>query len=175
MSGDPTDVRAIAVRRDEVVAALEANVRRDAGTVLRVTPPFAGRMRARLHRKGTGSGGAGSEDAGSEDAGSENAGGEGAGSLAAEGGGAERGTGDEPTPVHVEPASLVEAVPPYPAPDETADELRAADEEYSRERHRERHEERVRTWRETVGERLRDRATLPTPAGPHEVEVTVLG
>lgn len=143
------------------MAALEANVRRDAGTVLRVTPPFAGRMRARLHRKGTGSWGAGSEDAGS--------------AAAEGGGGAERGTGDEPTPVHVEPTSLVEAVPPYPDPDETADELRAADEEYSRERHRERHEERVRTWRETVGERLRDRVTLATPAGPHEVEVTVLG
>lgn len=166
MSDDPTDVRSIAVRRDELVAALEANVRRDAGTVLRVTPPFAGRMRARLHREGVGSGATGSGGAG----------GEGDGSAAAGGGGeADRGVGDEAAPVHVAPASLVEAVPPYPAPDETADELRAADEPYSRERHRERHEERVRTWRETVGERLRDRVTLPTPAGPHEVEVTVLG
>lgn len=48
---DPTVVRSLAVRTDDVVAALEANERRDAGAVLRVTPPFSGRMRARLHRE----------------------------------------------------------------------------------------------------------------------------
>ncbi|QLD84771.1 hypothetical protein HWV23_03250 [Natronomonas halophila] len=52
-SEDPSTVRTIAVTADDVVAALEANERRDAGAVLRVTPPFSGRMRARLHRAGT--------------------------------------------------------------------------------------------------------------------------
>lgn len=51
-SDDPTDVRVLVVHVDDVVTALEANARRDAGAVLRVTPPFAGRMRARLHLDG---------------------------------------------------------------------------------------------------------------------------
>ena len=51
-SDDPTVVRTIAVTTDDVVTALEANERREAGAVLRVTPPFSGRMRARLHVAG---------------------------------------------------------------------------------------------------------------------------
>lgn len=49
---DPTVIRSLAVTADDLVAALEANARRDAGAVLRVTPPFSGRMRARLHIAG---------------------------------------------------------------------------------------------------------------------------
>lgn len=52
-SEDPSTVRSIAVTADDVVAALEANERRDAGAILRITPPFSGRMRARIHREGT--------------------------------------------------------------------------------------------------------------------------
>ena len=52
-SDDPTVIRVLAVTTDDIVTALEANERRDAGAVLRVTPPFAGRMRARLHIAGT--------------------------------------------------------------------------------------------------------------------------
>ncbi|MFB6117287.1 hypothetical protein [Halosegnis sp.] len=51
-SDDPSVVRRLVVHADDVVTALEANARRDAGAVLRVTPPFAGRMRARLHLAG---------------------------------------------------------------------------------------------------------------------------
>lgn len=51
-SDDPTVVHTLAVTTDDVVTALEANERRDAGAVLRVTPPFSGRMRARLHVAG---------------------------------------------------------------------------------------------------------------------------
>ncbi|MFC7228223.1 hypothetical protein N0B31_12480 [Salinirubellus salinus] len=51
-SDDPTVIRSLAVHTDDVVAALEANAARDAGAVLRVTPPFNGRMRARLHLAG---------------------------------------------------------------------------------------------------------------------------
>lgn len=48
---DPRAVRTIAVTAEDVVAALEANERgrRDGRTVLRITPPFSGRMRARIH------------------------------------------------------------------------------------------------------------------------------
>jgi len=49
-SDDPTVIRSVAVTAEDVIAALEANRQRSAETVLRVTPPFSGRMRARLHR-----------------------------------------------------------------------------------------------------------------------------
>lgn len=51
-SDDPTVVHVLAVTTDDIVSALEANVRRDADAVLRITPPFSGRMRARLHLEG---------------------------------------------------------------------------------------------------------------------------
>lgn len=49
-SDDPSVIRMLAVHADDVVTALEANVRGGGDVVLRVTPPFAGRQRARLHR-----------------------------------------------------------------------------------------------------------------------------
>jgi len=52
-SDDPTSIRVLAVTADDVVTALETNQRRDTAAVLRVTPPFSGRMRARLHLDGT--------------------------------------------------------------------------------------------------------------------------
>jgi hypothetical protein len=48
-AGDYRDVRSIAVHADDVVSAIEANRSDGPRTVLRVTPPFDGRMRARLH------------------------------------------------------------------------------------------------------------------------------
>ena len=53
MSDDPTLVRSLAVTREDVVRALELRERGGQRRVLRVTPPFAGRMRARLHVEGT--------------------------------------------------------------------------------------------------------------------------
>ena len=53
MSDDPTLVRSLAVTREDVVRALELRERGGRRGVLRVTPPFAGRMRARLHVEGT--------------------------------------------------------------------------------------------------------------------------
>ena len=52
MSDDPTTVRSVAVTRDDVVRALELRERGGPRAVLRVTPPFAARMRARLHVEG---------------------------------------------------------------------------------------------------------------------------
>ncbi|WP_066416948.1 hypothetical protein [Halorubrum aethiopicum] len=46
---DPTRIRSIAVHREDVANALEATLRTDRRVVLRVTPPYAGRMRARIH------------------------------------------------------------------------------------------------------------------------------
>ncbi|HET7324116.1 MAG TPA: hypothetical protein VFJ06_07285, partial [Halococcus sp.] len=47
--GDYRDIRSIAVHTADVIAAVEANRTGDSRTVLRATPPFSGRMRARLH------------------------------------------------------------------------------------------------------------------------------
>jgi len=46
---DPTVVRTVAVSAADLVAAIETNRTTDRSAVLRVTPPFSGRMRARLH------------------------------------------------------------------------------------------------------------------------------
>lgn len=51
---DPASITAIAVTRSDVVTTLESNVRTDDHAVLRVTPPFSGRMRARIHEAGAG-------------------------------------------------------------------------------------------------------------------------
>ena len=48
-SSDPTAIRSLAVTTADVVAALETNLTTGRRAVLRVTPPFSGRMRARLH------------------------------------------------------------------------------------------------------------------------------
>ena len=51
-SDESTAIRSLAVTVDDVLTALEAHQRADRPAVLRVTPPFAGRMRARLHLVG---------------------------------------------------------------------------------------------------------------------------
>lgn len=48
MSTDPTDIRSFAISVDDIVTAYEA-ARDGKPVVLRVTPPFSGRMRARIH------------------------------------------------------------------------------------------------------------------------------
>jgi len=139
-SEDPTVVHSLAVTADDVVTALEANQRRQAGAVLRVTPPFSGRMRARLHLAG-----------------------------------AESDYG-EPAPLHVDPERLVESVPPLPTPDDAEDELRSdPDVEYAPEAHRRRHETALEEWRRAVREAITATATVETPAGPHDVEISRLG
>ncbi|MDL5361067.1 hypothetical protein [Halalkalicoccus sp. NIPERK01] len=52
MSSDPRTIRSVAVTAEDAVSAYEASERSAADPVLRVTPPFAGRMRARLHVPG---------------------------------------------------------------------------------------------------------------------------
>jgi hypothetical protein len=47
-SSDPTVIRIVVVHADDVVTALEAS-ERGGNVVLRITAPFAGRVRARLH------------------------------------------------------------------------------------------------------------------------------
>lgn len=48
-SSDPTVIRSVAVTVEDLVSALEMNRTSTNRAVLRITPPFSGRMRARLH------------------------------------------------------------------------------------------------------------------------------
>ena len=104
----PDRIRSIAVHREDVANALEATLRSDREVVLRATPPFSGRMRARLHAL----------DAG--------------GSVEDGDGGS---PADAPDPLYLDPRDLVGEVPPYPEVDDTAAELPDADLETRRERH----------------------------------------
>ena len=140
-TGRPSDVRSIAVRTEDVVTALELRMRSSDRVILRLTPPYAPRMRARLHRPE-------SEEYEGSDA-------------------ADR-------PIHVDPESLVSAVPSYPEPDETETELRESGQ-YSTEAHHERHREAVAEWRATVSVRLVDHVVVDAPEGPHRVTVKRLG
>ena len=114
-SGGPAEgagggrIRSIAVHREDVASALEATLRSDREVVLRVTPPFSGRMRARLHAVDADE----SDDVGTEAA------------------------DDAPAPIHVDPRDLVAEVPSYPEVDETAAAHPDADVETRRERHAE--------------------------------------
>lgn len=49
MTPDPSVLRSLAISAADLLAAMEADARGGPATVLRVTPPFSGRMRARLH------------------------------------------------------------------------------------------------------------------------------
>ncbi|MFB6280871.1 MAG: hypothetical protein ABEH40_02495 [Haloferacaceae archaeon] len=91
--GDPTAIGSIAVTVEDVVAALEARRRTGRRAVLRVTPPFSGRMRARIHVAGRGS----ERESGNGD-----------------------GNAD-PDPVHLHPERLVADVPAYPDPGGTGE------------------------------------------------------
>lgn len=132
----PTDIKSIAISADDLVAAVEANTD-GSDTVLRVTPPYSGRMRARLHV-------------------------------------VQPDDTDDET-VHIDPDSLLtDDAPTYPTPDDTADELRADDEEpYSVERHRTYHEQRLAEWRASLPEHVVETTTLT--AEDHTVTVVLLG
>jgi hypothetical protein len=49
---DPTAITSVAVTAADLVSALETNRTTGRRAVLRITPPFSGRMRARLHVEG---------------------------------------------------------------------------------------------------------------------------
>ena len=147
-AGDPTEIRSLAVTVEDVVAALELNQTTARRAVLRVTPPFSGRMRARLHVV-----------------------------LEREPASSEAKRDGDQRPLHVDPESLLKAdAPSYPKPSETEDELRNdPGETYSVERHHDRHVVAVADWRTGVADAICERTTIQTPAGPHEVDVLTLG
>ncbi|WP_233560584.1 hypothetical protein [Halobellus sp. Atlit-38R] len=157
---DPHRIRSLAVTTADVVDGLEAASRSQRAVVLRVTPPFSGRMRARIHDAGIV--GPDEEAASSSET----------DAVAVD---SESGSDDAPSPIHFAPERFVADPPSYPTVDDTEDELRASGIPYTRERHRERHQEAVDEWREQVRERLVEEVTLETATGPHTVSVSYLG
>ncbi|WP_135828188.1 hypothetical protein [Halorussus halobius] len=144
----PRTVRSLAVTVADVVTAYEAGRRSGRRPVLRATPPFAGRMRARLHEA--------SSDAKASDS----------------------DLDPDTGALHVPPARFVDegAIPAYPDPDDTEDALRAdPDAEFTVERHRERHVDAVEAWRESVRESLVETVELRLGEGTRRVAVKTLG
>ncbi|MGM0605162.1 MAG: hypothetical protein ACQETB_05765 [Halobacteriota archaeon] len=136
-SDDPTVIRSIAVTVEDIVTALEASRRTSREAVIRITPPFNGRMRGRIHM--------------------------------ADG---DTNYGDGPEPIHVDPETLVEDVPPYPEVDETADDLEPNASIASRH---DRHVARIEAWRRAASGSLVDSVAIETPAGEHAIDVLHLG
>lgn len=128
---DPTRIRSVAVHREDVANALEATLRSDRTVVLRVTPPYAGRMRARIHRVETAK--------------------QGESGIA---GGDENGSSG---PIHLDPRELVETIPAYPEVDDTTAERPGSDLETRRKRHA----EAVETWREQVRQAVGGTVSIP--------------
>jgi hypothetical protein len=155
---DPSVIRSVAVTAEDVVTAVESRHQRDERVVLRVTPPFSGRMRARIHVvAGDRGSGTGTDERTVETEVYEQT--------------------DETGAVHLDPTGLLDdEAPPYPRPGETEDTLRAdPDVEYTVERHHERHREALDRWRDRLPDHVRDEVTVQTEAGPVTVDVAVLG
>ncbi|GAB3692371.1 hypothetical protein [Halorubrum pallidum] len=154
---DPTRIRSIAVHREDVANALEATIRTDTEVVLRVTTPFSGRMRARLHAV-----------------------------SAAESGDDPEASETGSAAVHVDPRALVEDIPAYPEVDETAAEHPDADVETRRRRHAEAVEAWRERVREAIADSVTldvdekgGRDSVEAGHGGdetgHDVDVTALG
>lgn len=138
---DPTRIRSIAVHRGDVANALEATLRTDRRVVIRVTPPYSGRMRARIHRPGGVEGDAVGSDDGDADG------------------------GDDPESVHIDPRDLVDGIPSYPEVDDTATEHPDSDVETLRSQHA----DAVESWREQVRESIAE--TIEIPVGDRDIGV----
>ena len=157
---DATQIRSVAVHREDIANALEATLRSDRTVVLRVTPPFSGRMRARLHSVDTGVGSSEERERGEQSNDTMDRSGDGTIRPAGPGG-----------PIHLAPTDLITEHPDYPAVDDTTAELPDADVETRRERHA----AAVEAWRETVRERVGGRVSVPVADGTHDIEVVGLG
>lgn len=148
-SPDPRTVDVVVVHADDVVAALAATAQ-GRETVLRVTPPFRRRQRARIHVPDRADGRQ-SDDSSS------------AASEASTDVGIEAST--DAAPLLVPAAAFVDAdAPSFPRAPET-EPTPAESPEYDVDEHFERHEDAVADWRETVREHFRDAVTVDGPSG----------
>lgn len=170
-SEDPRTVDVLVVHADDVVAALAATAQ-GRETVLRVTPPFRGRQRARIHVVESVDGADAPSSGGSamdgEDAG---------GIEATDAGPVQRADGAEAAdPLHVPADAFVsDDAPSFPRAPET-EPTPANSPEYDVDEHFQRHEDAVADWRSTVSEHFRERIRTEASGGELcELEVRYLG
>ncbi|MFD1513678.1 hypothetical protein [Halomarina rubra] len=142
---DPSAVRSLVVTFDDVVSAAEAR-RAGRPVVLRATPPFHGRMRARLHVATP--------------------------ERSDPPGGADGWTVRDPHAVHLDPWALFDAdAPPYPTPADTEDRLRAGDRPFSTDAHHDYHATAVAAWRRAIRRHRREEARVRTADGTRRVRI----
>ncbi|NHN40086.1 hypothetical protein G9C85_00335 [Halorubellus sp. JP-L1] len=152
-SADPRVVDVLVVHADDVVTALAATAQ-GRETVLRVTPPFRPRQRARIHVPG-------GDFSGEDDSRSEHS----ASDQDAAG-----------TPLLVPPSAFLDAdAPSFPrAPD--TEPAPADSPSYDVDEHFHRHEDTVTEWRETITEHFREQTAVAGPDGADcRFEVRYLG
>lgn len=169
-SEDPRTVDVLVVHADDVVAALAATAQ-GRETVLRVTPPFRGRQRARIHVVEGVDGADGPPGGGAMD------GEDARGVEATDAGPVRRADGAEAAdPLHVPADAFVsDDAPSFPRAPET-EPTPAASPEYDVDEHFDRHEDAVANWRTTVSAYFRERTRTEAPGGEHcEFEVRYLG
>lgn len=143
-SDDPRDVDVVVVHADDVVTALAATAQ-GRETVLRVTPPFRRRQRARIHVP-------------AESNGPSRVDGRPAGPVDEEATGA-----SDADPVSMTAAAFVDdAAPSFPRAPET-EPAPAASSEYDVDEHFERHEDAVVAWRTVIPEHFQ--ATVARDVG----------
>ncbi|WP_227130596.1 hypothetical protein [Halorubellus salinus] len=156
-SPDPRSVDVLVVHADDVVAALAATAQ-GRETVLRVTPPFRRRQRARIHVPG---------EMGVQQA---------APPESNPAGNDERAEDVDADPLLVPAEAFVdENAQSFPrAPD--TEPKPAESPEYDVDEHFERHEDAVADWRERVPEHFRERTHVAGPSDERcEFEVRYLG
>jgi len=149
-SDDPRDVDVVVVHADDVVTALAATAQ-GRETVLRVTPPFRRRQRARIHMPGEKlpgeKTGPGPSEARSLRSGEDPPEGQRAHDEPAAG---------DADPVSIPASAFVDdAAPSFPRAPET-EPAPADSPDYDVDEHFERHEDAVAAWRTVVPEHFRD-------------------
>lgn len=164
-SDDPRDVDVVVVHADDVVTALAATAQ-GRETVLRVTPPFRRRQRARIHMPGENAGPT-PDDAPTPEPGE--------GSPPEARRVHDRHAGGDAAPVSIPAAAFVDdAAPSFPRAPET-EPTPAASSDYDVDEHFERHEDAVAAWRKIVPEHFRDTVTHELDDASLEFDVKYLG
>jgi hypothetical protein len=143
---DPRAVDVLVVHAEDVVSALAAT-EQGRETVLRVTPPFRRRQRARIHVPGDADGHPGGSGDGDADA----------------------------APLHVPARAFVaDDAPGFPRATET-EPAPAESSEYDVDEHFDRHATAVEEWRETISTYFRDEVSVDADGVDCWFEVRYLG
>lgn len=149
-SSDPTVIEVLIARHDDVLTAIESYNRGNKQTVLRVTPPFAVRMRARIHRILPNNDPEISLDSG-------------------------EATPEPTSPINISPVAFVDSTRPIPTVDDIEDQLRHTAADYSINQHHETYQAAIESWREDVAKNLCESITFDTATQQIAANVSYLG